>query len=135
MLRSLLKPVLGCLFLFPLLSFSPPKSCTLTVSYKFENVVEGFDHECKTIVFVDGDQVAESSVKLESEPNSVTAVVPCGRHTVKIMNYALYEGEWEEHTIANEYSIDCSYETVMTLKKKTKIALVFDIDSGTLRTK
>ena len=38
-----------------------------------------------------------------------------------------YDGNWEEHTIANEYSIDALYEGEIKLKKEVTINLVFDI--------
>jgi hypothetical protein len=41
---------------------------------------------------------------------------------------AYYEGTWEEHTVANEYSLDALYEGEVSLKKKLTLDLVFDID-------
>ena len=110
---------------------TPPKEGKLTVSWSFLNIVEGYDHDNKCIIYVDGKQVGESSVTKETKPNSITVNVPQGSHDVKVMNYALYEGKWEEHTIANTYSIDCYYETNIKIKKKSKITLVFDIDKQT----
>ena len=46
------------------------------------------------------------------------------------MNYADYEGNWEEHTTDNEYSIDAMYEEDITLSKSYSIHLIFDIDKG-----
>jgi hypothetical protein len=63
--------------------------------------------------------------------NSVTVTVPQGNHDVKVVNYALYEGKWEEHSKANEYSIDCLYEKNMAIKSKSMLSLVFDIDTET----
>lgn len=113
------------------LSAKPPKQGKLTVSWSFLHIVEGYDHDTKCIVFVDGKQVGESSVKKESEKNSITVATAQGSHEVKVVNYAFYEGKWEEHTIDNTYSIDCKFEQNITIKKKTKITLVFDIDKGT----
>ena len=108
------------------------KTVTLTVSYEFKGIVDGYDHENKTELYVDGQLVATSTVKKESEKNSVSAVVSKGKHDIKVINYALYEGVWEEHTIANNYSQDCKYETSINVtKKKSKIKLLFDIDNGT----
>ncbi len=106
----------------------------IIIKWSFKNIVEGYDHDNKIIVFIDGKQVKESSVKKESEPNTLKVKVKKGNHNIKIMNYASYEGKWEEHTVSNDYSIDCSYEKNMEIKKKTTITLVFDIDSGTSST-
>jgi hypothetical protein len=104
----------------------------LTVAFKFENIVEGYDHTCRTQVFIDGELVGTSPEVLESKGASFTVEVPKGKHDLFIMNQALYEGEWEDHTIANNYSIDCSYEEVgYKFKKKHVLKLVFDIDSET----
>ncbi len=113
---------------------APPKEGKLTVSWVFCNIVEGYDHDTKCIVFIDGKQVGESSTKKESAMNSVTVSVSQGKHDVKVINYALYEGKWEEHSIANEYSIDCSYNNSMSIKSKSMLSLLFDIDSGTTAT-
>lgn len=104
----------------------------VTVSWKFLNLVEGYDHDSKCEIYIDGNLVATSSVSKESKPNSVSFNVSKGSHTIKVVNYAYYEGTWEEHTIANNYSIDCLYENRMTFnKRKNKLPLVFDIDKGT----
>lgn len=104
----------------------------VTVKWSFENVVEGYDHDTKTELYVDGNLVAVSSVTKETKSNSVTAKVSKGIHTIKVINYAYYEGKWEAHTIENTYSIDCVYETRINCdKKKNVITLVFDINSGT----
>ena len=49
------------------------------------------------------------------------------------MNFAEYEGNWEEHTIENEYSVDCSYEEADYdfNKGSAKLYIVFDIDDRT----
>lgn len=113
---------------------TPPSEGKLTVSWVFCNIVEGYDHDTKCVVFIDGKQVAESSVTKESQKNSVTVTTTPGTHNVKVVNYALYEGQWEEHTIANEYSIDCLYDNSMNIKPKSMLSLLFDIDSGTTAT-
>ncbi|MBK7443509.1 MAG: hypothetical protein IPI65_18965 [Bacteroidetes bacterium] len=113
-------------------SFSDSKTAKFTVEYTFKGIVEGYDHENKTELYIDGKLVATSTVKKETEKNSVSAEVTRGRHDVKVINYAYYEGSWEEHTIANNYSIDCLYQDNINIKKKnTKLKLLFDVDSGT----
>lgn len=104
---------------------------TLTVNFKFMNIVDGYDHQTKTQVLIDGEVVGESKEGLESEGGSFTVNVPTGNHQLEVVNWALYEGEWEPHTIENDYSIDCTYTTYHTFKKKQKLFLVFDIDTQT----
>lgn len=110
---------------------SLPKTVSLTVSWKFINVVEGYDHLNRCDVYIDGNLVGSSSVTLESEPNSVTVQVTPGVHTFKVVNMAQYEGEWEEHAVWNDYSITCLWEGERNFGKKNKLFLLFDIDSGT----
>lgn len=119
------------IFTTTILFAAPPKNGKVTVKWSFKGIVEGYDHQNKIAVFVDGEKVGESSQQLESKPNSYSVSVPVGKHSIKIMDYAYYEGKWEEHTIENTYSIDCSYESDIKVKKKTSITLLFDIDSGT----
>lgn len=105
----------------------------LKVTFKFVNIVEGYDHICKTEVFIDGNSVGESAEVKESVGTSFTVQVPTGTHDIRIMNYALYEGQWEEHTVENEYSIDCFYnESGHNFKKASKLFLIFDIDDKAL---
>lgn len=113
---------------------TPPKEGKLTVSWVFCNIVEGYDHDTKCEVYIDGNLVSTSSTSKESQKNSITVNASPGKHSVKVVNYALYEGNWEEHTIANGYSIDCSYDNSMSIGPKSMLSLVFDIDSGTTST-
>lgn len=113
-------------------SVDTEKMVNLTVKYSFTGIVEGYDHDCKTELYVDGKLAATSTVEKESKPNYVTASVTKGSHEIKVVNYALYEGVWEEHTIANNYSQDCIYtQTVNCKKKSNTVKLLFDIDNGT----
>jgi hypothetical protein len=102
------------------------------VTWKFMNIVEGYDHTCKTQVWIDGKMAGESGEFSESQGGTFSVNVPAGSHEVRVVNLALYEGSWEEHTIANEYSIDCLWEGQHTFNGKDKLFLLFDIDSGTL---
>ena len=104
--------------------------CSLTISWEFKNVEEGYDHDNKCKVWIDGEPAGESSVKKETKPNTLKIKTTQGSHQVKIVNYSLYENSWEEHTLENDYGIDCVFEEWVDLRKKTKINLVFDIDEG-----
>lgn len=107
---------------------TPPKKAKLTVNWSFTGIIDGYDHDSKCIVYIDGEQVGESTVTKQSVPNSITVAVPKGSHKVKIQNYAFYEGHWEEHLKSNTYSLDAMYEGQLKLKKKNTITLLFDID-------
>ena len=105
----------------------------LKVIFKFINLVEGYDHMCKSEVFIDGASVGVSQEVKESAGAGFTVDVPVGKHDVRVVNYADYEGNWEEHTIANEYSIDCIFEAKgYSFKKPVKLYLIHDIDDQTL---
>jgi hypothetical protein len=115
--------------------FAPaPKAATGTLTFKYSviNIVEGYDHISKLVIFEDGEKIGESSEHVESKPNSVTVNLSKGSHNIRAVLTSLYEGNWEEHTIANEYSIDCFFEDKVAIKKKKTITLVFDIDKGTI---
>lgn len=113
--------------IFYVSAFSQKKGI-ITVKTSFIGIVEGYDHVNKTQLFIDGNLAGESAEQPESKPISFSVQVPRGTHTVKVLNLAFYEGNWEEHTIANNYSLDASHESIMTIKKKKTISLVFDID-------
>lgn len=103
----------------------------LSVTFKFVNIVEGYDHICKTQVWVDGNMVGESKEVKESVGTTFNVNVPTGSHDVRIVNLALYEGSWEEHTVENQYSIDCLFQGNVNFKPKNKFFMLCDIDSQT----
>jgi hypothetical protein len=102
----------------------------LTINFQFKNIEEGYDHQTKAQVLIDGEVVGESDVTLQSKGKTFQVEVPTGEHELRVVNWALYEGQWEEHLVENEYSIDASYEAVHTFKKPEKLFLVFDLDEG-----
>ena len=103
------------------------KTGVIIVNASYTGILDGYDHINKTLVYIDGVQVGETSEELQSKPNSCTVTAERGKHSIRIINMAKYEGTWEEHTIANEYSIDALYEGEFKLKKEISINLVFDI--------
>jgi hypothetical protein len=121
------------LFVLLLVTFTAYSQTTpFTTTFSFIGIAEGYDHICKTQVWVDGAMLGESGEVLESAGGSVVVNVPFGEHQVRIINLAQYEGIWEEHTIENQYSIDCFWEgTYSFTKKKANIYLLFDIDDET----
>ena len=104
---------------------------SLTFKYSVTNIEPGYDHLSKLVVYEDGDVIGESKEQVESKPNSVTVNLSKGSHNIRAVLTSKYEGSWEEHTISNEYSIDCLFEDEVVIKKKKTITLVFDIDKGT----
>lgn len=104
----------------------------LSITFKFAGITEGYDHVCKTQVWMDEDLLGESAEVNESKGGVFTVNVPYGDHALRIINLAKYEGEWEEHTIENNYSIDCLWEGTHTYSKKaSKLFMLFDLNSAT----
>lgn len=110
------------------------KKGSLTFNFSVINIVEGYDHDSKLVVYEEGKVIGESSVQKESKPNSVTVKLSTGSHNIRAVLTSKYEGNWEEHTISNDYSIDCLFEDEVLIEKKktTTITLEFDIDKGTI---
>jgi hypothetical protein len=132
LLSSIMKKLFG-IALFLLIAVAGfSQTAKLTVVFQFKNIVDGYDHDTKTQVIIDGEPVGESGVARESKGASFSVEVPVGKHSIKIMNWALYEGEWQEHTIENDYSIDAKFEDEHNFKKAEKLFLIFDIDNGTM---
>lgn len=127
---------LAALLMALLSAFTLPegKNSTFTVNWSFANITEGYDHDNKCKVWVDGKEAGESTVSKESKPNSFKLTLSKGTHEIRVINYALYEGEWQEHSKANEYSIDCMWNGTIEFKKKALLDLVFDLNVGTTAT-
>ena len=106
----------------------------ITVKVSFKGIIEGYDHACKTQLFVDGKMLGESEVSKESQGNTFTTKVEKGVHAVRVVNLAEYEGKWEEHNVANNYTVDVTYEDPLKVKKKHTITLVADIGSESVKT-
>lgn len=113
-------------------STAKTKVAKINLSWSFANITEGYDHDNKCKVYVDGKEIGESSVTKESVPNTYSVTTTAGNHKIKVMNLALYDGTWIEHTVANEFSIDCFWESTVNIKKKININLLFDINTGTI---
>lgn len=111
---------------------APANSVPLTVTWKYTNVVEGYDHDSRTVVYVDGKIAATSDVIKESKLGKLVVYVPKGNHDILIENYAFYEGNWELHSRENSYSLDAVYSANMLFSKKRSLNLIFDIDAETV---
>lgn len=106
------------------------KTIPVTISWEFKGIESGYDHECRMVVSVNGQVVQTSGTSLESAGGKMIVLLPQGDISLKIMNEALFEGNWEEHTIANSYSVDCFLIGDFTIKKQKSVHLLFDIDQG-----
>ncbi len=122
--------LITCLLMITLTGFS--QSTKFTVYVKFINVEEGYDHETRTTVFIDDQEVGTSAVTAQTKTGSFSVDVPTGNHSLKIVNYALYNGTWEEHTIENEYSFDLIHEEDHNFKKPEKFYILVDLDENML---
>ena len=103
----------------------------LQVTYRYKGIKEGYDHNCRTEVFVDGEKVATSATHKESQPQllRINTKLSKGTHAVRVVNSAFYEGKWEEHLVRNGYGLDAEYAGDLQFKaRKRRINLVFDID-------
>jgi hypothetical protein len=125
------KTLLTLMMLMGIFAISMAQSGTMTVKFAFKGIEEGYDHICKTQVWVDGEMVGESPAVKESVGATFTVKVPTGSHNIRVINLAYYEETWEEHTVANNYSIDCLYEGTDNLKATNKFFMLHDIDSMT----
>lgn len=104
---------------------------TLVIKYSFKGIEEGYDHNSKAVISIDGEEVYTSRVHKESSSQTVTLKVPMGKFDLNLMMWAEYEGQWEEHSIDNNYSFDCAVdETFRASKKKHTLTIVFDLDKG-----
>ena len=112
--------------LFTLSAYAQKKGI-ITINTRYTGVQDGYDHINKTMVYVDGKLAGETSEQVQSKPNSCSISVERGTHDIRIVNMANYEGNWEEHTLINEYSIDALYADEIKLKKELTIDIVFDI--------
>ena len=103
---------------------------TLTIEISFKGVEEGYDHLTKSEIYINGDYIGSTVEHKETRKISKTIEVPSTEFDFKLINFAYYEGNWEEHTIDNNYSIDCIIDETLKLGKKKKIVITFVLDSG-----
>lgn len=110
------------------------KMCSTSITWQYLNVEQGYDHDSKLHIEIDGQLVHVSSVIPESQLGKVEVEVPQGVHTISIKSYTMYKGRWQAHTIENGYSVDALYSQQLEFKGKSKkIDLKFDFDSGAIK--
>ncbi len=128
-----MKKTIFLTFLFLSIFFLPTISKaaeTVDITFKFKaiNTKEGFDHLSKLVVYCDNKKIGESEKKLQSMQNSVKVKIPTGNHNVRAVLNALNDaGNWEERTIANEYSLDFVYDKTDYWSSNNTINLTYDI--------
>ncbi len=131
-----IKTILSILLLFiGVQTIKAQKVKHLTITFKYQFVHddgEGQKINTRLKVYVDGVVKGVSLEKIESEANHVTVEIPAGQHKIRAVIESEYEGNWEEHTIANEYSIDCIYLHEDNYTKHVRVDLIFDIVKGTI---
>lgn len=125
---KILKNALILCLLFTATSLSAQKMGKLTFDYVTINIVEGYDHDSRLVVYIDGEKIATSDVHKESDHKKLTVSVTRGKHKVRAVLETLYDGVWEEHIKENEYSVDSEYDSELTIKKKMTIIMKMDID-------
>ena len=106
------------------------KDYLLTVRFSFKGIEEGYDHTNKIVVYIDDEKAAESTNLLQSEPNSVRVNIAEGKHTVKVENWAYYQGTWELHDKEHGYSQDLISTSDITVKKNVMMRILYDLDNG-----
>ncbi len=100
------------------------------ISWSFANIVEGYDHLHQMVIEADGAEIAKSEPAVESVPGTLSVMLPEGATSLRIVSVAMYEGVWYEHTIDNDFSVDCLWDLALNARPPKKIAVVCDIDNG-----
>lgn len=106
----------------------PAKGNSLSVTWKFTNVNEGYDHDARLVIYADGEKICTSPVATSSKGGTFSCSVPSGTKELLVMTEAYYQGKWEEHTRVNEYSVDAFVKKTLS-SNPSKLNVVFDIDS------
>lgn len=108
------------------------KLITITFKYSFIHEGEGKDINTRLKIYVDDVVKGVSLAKKEADANAVTIEIPNGFHRIRAVIESEFEGVWEEHIVANEYSIDCVYLSEMDFVKNVRVELLFDLEKGTI---
>jgi len=131
MKKILLLSIIALLGIVPAIA-GKSKATTLTVSYVFKGIEEGYDHNTMGKLYIDDELVFETKEHKESKSQKFTVDVESGSHDILLEIWNEYEGEWEIHNVENNYSIDAVLEENFRLKKgKNTLTVVFDLDDET----
>lgn len=124
----MLKPLILAVLLLGTFAVNAQKKCKLTVSIEYKGLVEGYIHDTKDQIFINDVLVKETAPRNQELTYNATMKVQAGDVNFKIVNWTLYEGNWEETLVQNEYSIDATKELKLKLGKKNKLSVVYDLD-------
>lgn len=103
----------------------------ISVKFKTVNVEKDYDHLSRLKVYMNGINLITSSVKPESKLNKIRLSVNPGKYHIRLVKESFYQQKWQEHTIANNFAIDCSAEQTIELNKNLSLKIIFDLDKGT----
>jgi hypothetical protein len=108
------------------------KESALKISYRFWNITEGYDHLSRAVIFINGEEVLVTPDHLQSQPQEITVMVPLGQYELNLVMWALYDGVWEEHLLAYNYSTNCFINDIFESKnEKHSLEIIFDLDRDT----
>ena len=111
----------------------PDKSdISLSVTWMFKNVNEDYDHDIRIVVYADGKKVFTSPVSKGSVGNSFKANLPKNAMEIKLVAEAFYEGVWEEHLSAHDYSLDAVVLKSGPFVQKLNLNVNFDLKNATV---
>ncbi|HTH31928.1 MAG TPA: hypothetical protein VL946_11330, partial [Lacibacter sp.] len=111
----------------------PDKSdISLSISWKFTNVKQGFDHDTRIVVYADGKKAFTSPVAKGATGNSFKANLPKNTAEIKVVAEAFYEGTWEEHLVVHEYSLDAVVLKSGPFTQKLSLDINFDLKNTTV---
>jgi hypothetical protein len=102
----------------------------LTLSFEWAGIEEGYDHVVKDEIYVDGLLVATTDEHIGSKPMNIDVKVSRGKHTIKTVNWTLYQGSWEQTRTDNDYSMDGFTEEEYSIGKKSKLHILYDLDNS-----
>lgn len=104
------------------------QNAKVKVHIEFRGIEAGYDHLTKDEIYIDGQLVTVTPERKESEAVDMTIKVSAGTHTFRIVNWTLYEGNWEETKIDNQYNIDGFGEAECKCGKKGSVSVLYDLD-------
>lgn len=105
------------------------KIVSLNVNWSFVGVETGYDHNSRMKIYQDGILIYTSPEQVQSIPGHCTAKLKSGEHMLKIIVECQYEGNWEEHLIANNYSVDAMLNQKTIFKTTNSVKLIFNLDT------
>ncbi len=100
----------------------------VTIEISYTGIEVGYDHVTKDEIYIDGKLVKVTEEHKESEPMKLKIKIPRGSHEIKVVNWTLYKGTWEQTTKDNDYSIDGFFTKTYDFGKKVRLSILYDLD-------